>query len=445
MSLRLLLPLLACALPMAAAQPRAPSERVEPTVTVEVELVKKSANPTPEQLVVYQEGLTTYEYKVVKAAAGTVDGQRIAVAHWAVKRNITQSVTKAQPGAKATLQLRPWKEVVAISKYYDELPNGCDVDLDLPMYFDAGQQLQLPGEEKGRWNYGIEIGQKMPTFFLLKDQLKLVVLGDCAAAHANRCEQYMAEENAKTPVSYSMAQERACLGFYKLLTDEYLSLCPKLEWVVLTWNPRYVSSGWTVHGMKLKGFLASTGYRYDQAHRSELAAPGPATVTIEQILGMPQHAKAWQERPWGWRPSPEKTWTSPQGQEKEGLRKLGTYAVSEERWALFASILETLERRKVKLLVFTQPNHPLTIASKVKDKDGSTEPDILAQNERMRALAERHPRTLFFLDLNQMGKNGLPTEGFGDIDHLNPIGAKICSERIEAFRKECLAKAATTK
>jgi len=58
------------------------------------------------------------------------------------------------------------------------------------------------------------------------------------------------------------------------------------------------------------------------------------------------------------------------------------------------------------------------------------------QVRRIEALAERHPQTLFFYDLNNLGDNGLDDADFENIDHVDASGAEKVSRRVEAFRPD---------
>ena len=110
---------------------------------------------------------------------------------------------------------------------------------------------------------------------------------------------------------------------------------------------------------------------------------------------------------------------------KSAQRLEGQYAFSEERWALFESILKSLTGKGIKVLAFIPPYHPITATVPVKDKDGVTAPDYEDQVKRMREAETRYPHMFFFVDINKMGTHGLlEANDFGDIDHPNGSGAR---------------------
>ena len=259
----------------------------EPTHIVKVKLLEKSPMPDRGTTFVYQEALAAYRYRVVEVVKGVLQAPTILVTHWILYRNNRQPAADMAIGDVRTLKLRRFNEMPALQATV--LSDTTD-DLEAPIFHDIGTKLQLPAYERGRWSYNVELSQKMPLFFELRSQLKLVVLGDCQAACAHRAELYYGDENRITPVAYNLCQERAGLAMHKLLVDDYLLHLPKLEWVLLSWNPRYVNASWKTHGMKLAQFRSSRGYTYDKKHPEQFDAVKNAEARFEPTKSGPSIA-----------------------------------------------------------------------------------------------------------------------------------------------------------
>jgi hypothetical protein len=227
---------------------------------------------------------------------------------------------------------------------------------------------------------------------------------------------------------------------HKVLVEDYLVHLPKLEWVLIAWNPRYVNGAWPTHGLKYCQFIRSPGYLYDRSRPENIRrAIQHRPATVEDIQASADLAGRWKQRPWGWHPSAAVTWTDPMGQIRAAQQQKGVYRFSQERWELFRSMLRILTDRKVKVLAFIGPYHPETTKVDVKDKDGVTAPDYQEQIEKMRALERKHDGLFFFYDLNKMGHHGLlAPEDFGDMDHPNGAGATKLSNHLEQYRLKLL-------
>ena len=422
----------------AAAQrkERAPKDdfgiTLEPKVRLSCQLLAKSKTPDPKALELkYDEGLVVYEYKVLQALQGSAPGPKVRVTHLAVRRKLIQPVTGRKVGDTFILCLVPWAEVqpklkdVCIS---ETLPVG-----DLPMFHDVGQQVLLPVDERGRWNYAVDIGGRLKPLIVLRNQLKLVVVGDCQAWFANNTEQYYGQENKRTPVALGVWQEREGLQIWKPFVEDYLVHLPKLEWVVLMWNPRYVNATWT-YGAKAAAFLRSGGYQYDKQRAAEVFKPvaGPP-LTTEQVLANPLIGGQWRRSPYN-EIRGVKFGRSARGEALSVQRKFGTYRFDPANWALLESIARTLAQRKVKLLVVMEAVHPETAHLKVKDKSGVDEAGYKDQVARLKAMENKYPGLFFCYDFNNGGDNGLADEDFGNIDHPTQTGAVKITRAIEAYR-----------
>jgi hypothetical protein len=415
-----------------------------PTINVQVELVGKAPTPTAKQIHPYTDALGVYIYKVQKVRWGKLDPDvdRIAVTHWVVYRKHPQKITRKRLKKRMRLTITPFRNVK--DRYQTVYRSEHEDALTLPLFHDLNQKIEPPPGEKTRWNYGVDLSGMFPIFFELKDQLRLVALGDCQAWFANKAQNFMGKSNLETPVALSMCQQRSGLPFQKLMIENYLIHLPELDWVVLTWNPRFVSAAWTEHGAKAKRFTESPGFAHDRENAKTLWKSDEKekkAITTEQIRRRPDLASVWRNRPWGWLYlAPDRHRFGPRGEVLRAQKKLGQYKFVPERWKVFEEIVEILSEQEIKLLVYTTPIHPETANQKVKDKMGTDAAGYQDQVRRMGELQKKYPKTLFFYDLNNMGDNGLEDKDFENIDHVSASGAEKVSRRVEAFRRKVEAK-----
>ena len=420
-------------------RPTRPPQRVPtpaagpgPTHVVEAELLAKSRTPAMKDIWVYREGLSVYAYRVGQVRQGELKAGRICVTHWAVKRGIVQPITDTRIGEKLVLKLRPFEDV---AKPFEDVYRSETIDvLDMPRFHDVGQRLIMPADEAGRWNYRVEVGRRLRALLRLRNQLKLVVLGDCQAWFANNTEHYYGEENRKTPVALGLFQERAGLYMHRLLVEHYLVHLPRLEWVILTWNPRYVNGAWT-YGAKARAFEASPGFRYDRDHAAEvLRVVDHPPLTTDQVAALSDIGPWWRRHPYG-EIRGVKYGRSARPEVLGNQRKLGWYRFAPDQWEHLEAIARALAARKVRLLAFTTPVHPETARQQVKDKSGVAAKDYQDQVARLKAMEARYPGNFFFYDVNNMGDNGLDDRDFGNIDHCTDTGAEKTTREAEARRR----------
>ncbi len=71
-----------------------------------------------------------------------------------------------------------------------------------------------------RYDYDSIFSEKMPVFWRIKDQLKLVSLGDSRGEAGVRAEMFYGEENRKTPVAYNLAISGGPLEFQEIVVVE---------------------------------------------------------------------------------------------------------------------------------------------------------------------------------------------------------------------------------
>jgi hypothetical protein len=415
----------------------------EPTLTVNAELLEKCAQPRREELGPYMEAIGVYVYRVLKVREGDLKDERIGVAHWVLKRLLAQPVTEQKPGEKVTLRLCPLGAVDRSIQtvYRKEVPEAAL----LPCFYDCDQKLVYPEGAPNRWSYNVELSPKFPLMFRLKDQLKLVTLGDCQAWYANRAELYMGEENRTTPCALNLCQKRSGIDFQKLMIETYFVRMPKLEWIVVTWNPRWLTATWAEHGVKGRELERSPGFQYDKQHLDELFKPASEPPLTVQAIEASPLGGLWRSQPWGWHKQADAPAGNQGAREMQGYqRRLGTFMFVPERWAEFESVVKHVVQTsaKIKFLVYTQPVHPSSAGLRVKDKLGTDPAQYQFQVSLMKGLEQKYPDRFFFYDLNNMGASGLESGDFRDSDHVSGRGARRVSEKVERFRQECEARLA---
>lgn len=427
----------------ARADAKLATDTLPPTLEVDAILQAKSDTPRKGKLIVYREALGVYEYEVLRTLRGQAPPKRILVTHWVVKQNFEQPVAGMRIGQKLRLRLRPFDDLKGLHEVYR---SHTIANLDSPMFHDVGQRLVLPEAPEQRWRYNVEVGEKLRTLHRLRDQVRLVVLGDCAAAVAQRAELYMPEANRATPVAYNLCQERAGLLMQKALVETYVVRLPRLEWVMFSWDTRLANGSWPTHGLKYGRFIKSPGYAFDLRHGDDWRPdPDVAPVTVADIEADAGIGPRWKREPWGWHRTHRLHgwWTNPFGQMAAAARQEGVYRFSEERWKLYTDLVKMLMDRKVKMLAFIPPYHPKTAELAVKDKDGTCAADYQAQVKLHEALEKQYPGQYFFYDLNRMGRHGvLDADDFGDIDHTNDTGAMKLTTHLEEWRRKLEQKLA---
>lgn len=132
---------------------------------------------------------------------------------------------------------------------------------DLPLYHDAGQKILKNRSVEERYDYDSIFSEKMPVFWRLKNQLKLVALGDSRGEAGIQAEMFYGEENRKTPVAYNLAISGGLLEFQEIVVDKYLLKLPNLAWIVYQMSPRAVNR-YFEHSADRR-LLRSPGFAFD--------------------------------------------------------------------------------------------------------------------------------------------------------------------------------------
>ncbi len=400
---------------------------VSDPIRLKVKLLAKSKIPTLSDITPYREALVFYEYSVRKRIESEFKGKKLRVAHWAIYDNQPQAIGKAKIGSSHTLHLYPYQQFNELKSLYTS--DTLALDADVPLYHDVGQKILENRTIEERYDYDSIFSEKMPIFWRIKDQLKLVALGDSRGAAGVQAEIFYGEENQKTPVAYNLAISGGPLEFQKIVVDKYLTRMPNLEWVVYQMSPRAVNRHFE-HSAD-RELLKSRGFAFDRKHTKTLwQRPDMHTnkKTVAEITSVPHVSEYWNERPWGWKFKAE-VWQNPKTK-----RFKQRWEISEKRWNRLISMIDALNECGVKVLLYLSPLHPVMQGQPVVDDDGTTQKGYRELVGRLKQL-EAESLNLVFVDFLQGGNHDFLPEMFKDLDHLNALGAMKLTQALEQVRQ----------
>ena len=250
-------------------------------IIVGVELTAKSKTPTLKDIAPYREALVLYEYRVEKPFAGLFNDDTVRVAHWAIYDKQPQEITEAEIGSQERLELQPFSDFRELESIY--MSDTLEQNFDVPLYHDTGQKILYNQTVQKRYDYRTGLSELMPAFWMLKDQLKLVALGDSRGEKGVLPELFYGEENLITPLAYNLSSSGAPLEFQEILIKEYLMKLPELEWIVYQMSPRVLNHEYD--SSKQRDLMQSPAYAFDREHAEMLwNSPENVTVTVQQIV-----------------------------------------------------------------------------------------------------------------------------------------------------------------
>ena len=396
-------------------------------IRLKVKLLAKSKIPMLTDIAPYRDALVFYEYSVQKRLEGKFKGKKLRVAHWAIYDNQPQAIGKAKIGSSHTLHLYPYQQFSELESLYTS--DTLALDLDTPIYHDVGQKILENRSVEERYDYDSIFSEKMPVFWRIKDQLKLVSLGDSRGEAGVRAEMFYGTENQKTPVAYNLAISGGPLEFQEIVVDKYLLKMPNLEWVVYQMSPRAVNRHFE-HSADQR-LLKSRGFAFDRKHAETLwqrSDEGGNKKTATEIAAIPYVSEYWDERPWGWKFNAG-VWDRPKTK-----RFRQRWEISEKRWNRLTSMIDALNERGVKMLLYLSPLHPIMRDQSVVDDDGTTQEGYLELVDQLKQLEAQFPNFVF-VDLLQGGNHDFLPEMFKDLDHLNALGATKLTQKLEEVRQ----------
>lgn len=402
-------------------------DRSDP-IELSVELTAKSKLPTLEDISPYREALVFYEYKLDKRLDGEFKAKKLRVAHWAIYDNQPQTIGQLEIGDTQKLELYPYKQFKELESIYTS--DTLELDPDIPLYHDIGQKILEDESLDVRFDYNSILSEKMPVFWQLKNQLKLITLGDSRCECGVKTELFYGDENLKTPVAYNLAISGASFQVQQLIVEQYLMKLPKLEWLVYQMSPRVVNR----HFKKAaeKRLRRSDGFQFDQKHEQTLWGRSHnqnEKKTIDDISSIPYVSAYWSERPWGWEYKNE-IWQNP-----EKIKSDRDWKISEERWKRLTSMISSLNEHGVKVLIYFSPFHPIMQGGSIVDDDGTTQEGYRELVNRFNQLQKTLPNFVF-IDLLLDGNHDFTPEMFRDQDHLNAQGATKLTQILEEARKQ---------
>ena len=399
------------------------------TIIVGVELTAKSETPTLEDIAPYREALVLYEYRVEKRFAGLFNDDTVRVAHWAIYDKQTQKITKAEIGSQERLELQPFSDFRELESIY--MSDTLEQDFDVRLYHDTGQKILYNQSVQKRYDYRTSLSELMPAFWMLKDQIKLVALGDSRGEKGILPELFYGEENLVTPVAYNLSSSGAPLEFQEIMIKEYLMNLPKLEWVVYQMSPRVLNRKYD--SSKKRDLVQSPAYIFDREHAEMLwNSPKNGTVMVQQILSTPYIAGHWDNNPWGG-DLDDDTWDDPELDDDD---MEGDWRLSSSRWDRLEGIVRMLAERNVHILIYLSPIHHIILKTpEVIDDDGTTREGYQDLLQRFSDLGQKYPN-LVFADIHQGGNHDFGDELFGDLDHLNEAGATKLTKMLEEIRQQ---------
>ena len=392
-------------------------------IRLKVKLLAKSKIPTLSDIAPYREALVFYEYSVKKRLEGEFKGKKLRVAHWAIYDNQPQKIGAAKIGSSHTLDLYPYQQFGEFESLYTS--DTLALDAEIPLYHDVGQKILENRTVEERYDYDSIFSEKMPIFWRIKDQLKLVSLGDSRGEAGVRAEIFYDAENRKTPVAYNLAISGGPLEFQEIVVDKYLVKMPSLEWVVYQMSPRAVNR-YFEHSAD-RELLKSRGFAFDRKHAETLWQRSDGEKTAAEIAAIPYVSEYWNERPWGWKFNDE-VWGRPRTKRFER-----EWEISEKRWDRLTSMIAALNKRNVKMLLYLSPLHPIMRGQPVVDDDGTTQKGYRELVDRLKQLEAAFPNFVF-VDLMQGGNHDFAPEMFKDLDHLNALGATKLTQALEEVR-----------
>ena len=396
-------------------------------IRLKVKLLAKSKIPMLTDIAPYRDALVFYEYSVQKRLEGKFKGKKLRVAHWAIYDNQPQAIGKVKIGSSHTLHLYPYQQFSELESLYTS--DTLALDPDTPIYHDVGQKILENRSVEERYDYDSIFSEKMPVFWRIKDQLKLVSLGDSRGEAGVRAEMFYGAENQKTPVAYNLAISGGPLEFQEIVVDKYLLKMPNLEWVVYQMSPRAVNRHFE-HSADRR-LLKSRGFAFDRKYAETLwqGSNGDGNKkTAAEIAAIPYVSEYWNERPWGWKFNAE-VWDRPK---TEKIRQ--RWEISEKRWNRLTSMIDALNERDVKVMLYLSPLHPVMRDQPVVDDDGTTQEGYRELVDQLKQLEAQFPNFVF-VDLLQGGNHDFLPEMFKDLDHLNALGATKLTQKLEEVRQ----------
>ena len=407
-----------------------------PADEVRVKMTRLAASPgkTARDIAPYDEALAWHHYRVDEVLEGQLKGApaRIRVAHWTVLKG-EDLPPQGGVGEAVERVLRPDAHFLDL----EDIAASHELDFETeedPGYVDVAPLQALAGAPRLRWDYGGFFSHRMRLYWIYREQLRGVVLGNSHAAKAIRPEIFPWADNATTPAFLNLAYAAAPLSLQCRLVDDYVLRLPRLR--VVTWvvSPRDFNLKWRDAENKERDFLESPGYQHDRAHPEQFEGQGVGAIR-------PAGAGEGVVDLWGWERRVSYQVPEEPAELEAYLAKhvklppRAAFEFDEAAWSRFRRSVETLTAAGVRVVLLIPPCHPVFQKLPVSDPDGTLDQANGALVERLSQL-DLQTETVWFRDWNRDGNNGLPSTEFYDLDHLNAQGAERFTRQLVGWMEE---------
>ncbi len=394
-------------------------EPLPKAVVVRLERLAVSKPPEVAQVQPYDEGLVFHSYAVREVLHGELDAPHVQLGHWAVVDGVAQDVDD-RLGEVIEVEMMPLKRVSGAGDLYHA--NDLD-DFESPQYVEV-PPASRPVATGFRNHYGGPFSKQMTLYWPLRDQLRLVALGNSRTGVGVLTGRFFPEVQSRTPVALNMSPPGSNVELQSLLVRDYLLPLPRLEWVVWGVCPRYFNTSRRDNDRR-ELFEASHGRRFDLENQDELwpirARNAPLSVAEVQAI-CPAGTDLFGA-------TPRDDGHSPPVQDAAARKKFLDYFSivrfhwDQAQWELFVESVTALDRKGVRVLLFTPPTHPLAREGKACDPDGSGRENDAMVMAKLRELDQRLPN-LWFEDIHCAGHHDFGEEDFSDAGHLDSSGAE---------------------
>lgn len=397
-------------------------------VVARLERLAVSKPPAVAQVQPYDEGLVFYSYAVKEVLHGELAAPRIQLGHWAVIDGEAQPVDD-DLGDEIEVEMLPLQKVPGASDLYQA--NDLN-DYESPQFVEV-PPANRPVATGFRNHYGGPFSKQMTLYWPLRDQLRLVALGNSRTGVGVLTGRFFPETNKQTPVALNMSPPGSNVELQALLVRDYLLPLPRLEWVVWGVCPRYFNKD-RRDSDRLEMFNESHGRRYDLENHDELwpirARNAPLTVADAEEL-CPAGTDIYGATPRADGHSPDVS--NPAARAKFlDYFSIVRFHWDQSQWDLFVETVSALQQKGVRVLLFTPPTHPLAREGRGCDPDGSGREHDQMVMSKLRELDERLPN-LWFEDIHRAGHHDFAEEDFSDAGHLDHSGAERLTGKLVAL------------
>jgi len=303
---------------------------------------------------------------------------------------------------------------------YEIIGDKIDAEINLVLAGDGSiidRKVKPIDRNKIKGNGGL--GRCRELLIKLRYQLKVAAIGDSRGMHGINARYFLGEENKKFPMAMNFSTSGAGLGRCVAVIEDYLPLAPNLEWVVYGISPRIFNKyyeGWGEESIRNNSALYRTDRMGWGVWQQVNTKPVPASAIKGDVSGPLGYEVKYAVR-------------HDDFEDADDIRKVrrrlrrGRYEFDNKRLRIFESMIKVLAKRKVKLLAFTPPIHPVSAGQPCTDDDGTTREAYDELVAKMKGFEKKYPN-FHFADVNNKGRHKLAGTDFDDFDHLNDQGAK---------------------